>query len=370
MSDFFVPRPVMASRIADMLSPDPLFGSLPGLFLAAPRRTGKSTFLRSDLSPLLKSQRKTVLYVDLWADRTRNPSQLIFECIRAGLEEHSGTIRKFQKSSPVDRIGVLGFSISFKSAEEFSGTPSDALRLLAAATGQDIVLIVDEAQQSLESEEGLAAMFALKAARDAVNQGGSDSKLYLIMTGSHRDKLAALVYDQKSPFYGAKVQDFPPLGEEYSKAIAERVNTNLGGRKPISVEEMDNAFERLGRKPEMLVECLRDLVLAPADDVLALTTLVERKKAQMEAARRSEIEALSKLQQAILRLLARESANFAPFSADTRRALAEAHGGREPSVGAVQKALEVLREKGFVWRPAYGAYALENAEIAGALATG
>lgn len=369
MTDLLVARPEIASKIAAMLSPDPLFGSLPGLFLAAPRRTGKSTFLRTDLTPLLKSAGKIVLYVDLWADRTRDPGTLIFDCIRAGLEEHSGAIRKFQKSLPVDRIGILGFSVSFKSAEEFTGTPSDALQLLTAATGRDIVLIVDEAQQSLESENGISAMFALKAARDAVNQkpGAGQPRLYLVMTGSHRDKLAALVYDQKSPFFGSQVRDFPPLGREYSTALAERVNAHLAKDNRISVEAMDEAFERLGRKPEMLIECLRDLVLEPVEASVALERVVERKKAQMQAARRSEIAALSGLQLGVLRLLARDRADFAPFTNETRTVLAESNNGRMPSVGAIQKALEVLREKGFIWRPGYGAYALENAEIAAVL---
>lgn len=51
----FVPRPEMATKIADILVPDPIFGSLSGLFLAAPRRTGKSTFLRRDLAPCFGS---------------------------------------------------------------------------------------------------------------------------------------------------------------------------------------------------------------------------------------------------------------------------------------------------------------------------
>ena len=369
MSDLHVPRPEVADAIAAMLSPDPFRGCLSGLFLAAPRRTGKSTFLRTDLTPLLKARGKTVLYVDLWADRSQDPGTLIFDCIRAGLEEHSGAIRKFQKSVPVDRIGILGFSISFKSAAEFGGTPSDAMQLLTAATGCDVVLIVDEAQQSLESADGISAMFALKAARDAVNQkpGGGQPKLYLVMTGSHRDKLAALVYDQKSPFFGAQVRDFPTLGREYSSAVADRVNAHMSAGNRLSVDDVDRAFDRLGRKPEMLIECLRDLILEPLEAPSALEVIVQRKKQQMEAARKSEIAALSRLQQGILRLLARQREAFAPFTVETRRALSEVNGGREPSVGAIQKALDVLREKGFVWRPGYGAYALENAEIAGTL---
>lgn len=367
MSDFIVPRPEMALRIADMIVPDPILGSLSGLFLAAPRRTGKSTFLRRDLAPLLRQRGKTVLYVDLWANRSAEPARLIADCIKASIEEHAAPIQRFRKSLPVDKLGALGFSISFKTPAEFSGTPSDAMQLLVAATGQDVVLIVDEAQQTLETKAGLDAMYALKAARDAVNQGQGEHRLYLIMTGSHRDKLAALVYDQKSPFFGAHVRDFPPLGREYSIAIAERINGNLAEHLHIGVDEMDRAFDILGRKPEMLLDCLRALVLVEGRGPDALEDIVMRKKAEVEAARRAEILSLSKLQQALLRMLAADGQAFSPFAAASRERLRAANGGRAPAQGAIQKALEVLREKGFVWRPGYGAYALENAEIAGAL---
>ncbi|MDT9702615.1 hypothetical protein, partial [Streptomyces sp. P17] len=72
-------------------------------------------------------------------------------------------------------------------------TLSDALQLLSAATGRLVVLIVDEAQHALNSNEGVNAMFALKAARDALNPGGKRPGLRLVFTGSSRDKLAQLV---------------------------------------------------------------------------------------------------------------------------------------------------------------------------------
>lgn len=367
MSDLIVPRPEMAVRIADMLVPDPIFGSLSGLFLAAPRRTGKSTFLRRDLVPMLRQRGKTVLYVDLWADRSIDPGNLISDCIKAAIEEHAAPIQRFRKSLPVERVGALGFSISFKTPADFSGTPSDAMQLLSASTGQDVVMIVDEAQQSLETKAGLDTMFALKAARDAVNQGESGYHLYLVMTGSHRDKLAALVYDQKSPFFGAQIRDFPPLGREYAVAIAERINRNLAEHLQIGVDEMDRSFDALGRKPEMLLDCLRRLVLAEGSGAGALADIVSRKQSEVEAARRAEILSLTKLQQALLRMLAADAQAFSPFAVASREKLKTANGGRPPAPGAIQKALDVLREKAFIWRPGYGAYALENAEIAGAL---
>lgn len=44
-----------------------------GLFPAAPRRTGKSTFVRQDLLPELSERGLLVIYEDLWADKAMDP---------------------------------------------------------------------------------------------------------------------------------------------------------------------------------------------------------------------------------------------------------------------------------------------------------
>ncbi len=58
-----------------------------GLFLAAPRRTGKSTFMREDLVPALKARGVVTTYVDLWEDRQRDPGLLIVDAVRATLRD-------------------------------------------------------------------------------------------------------------------------------------------------------------------------------------------------------------------------------------------------------------------------------------------
>ena len=60
------PRTTLARYMADeILGLNPFSDAPNGLFLAAPRRTGKSTFLLEDLKPLLESSGVLVVYVDL-----------------------------------------------------------------------------------------------------------------------------------------------------------------------------------------------------------------------------------------------------------------------------------------------------------------
>lgn len=363
--DHHIARPDEAAQIASLLNPDPLVGESAGLFLAAPRRTGKSTFLRRDLAPLLERQGKYVIYVDLWADRSSDPGALITARLARALEDCDNLIAKLRRKIPFSSIGALGFSVNLKTAGTWEGTIPDALMLLCEATGKDIVLIIDEAQQSLSSEAGRNAMYALKAARDAVNQSGGETQLYLIMTGSHRDKLAALIHNQQAPFFGARVRDFPRLGQRYTGALTERINTRLAEDAQVTPETMDRVFEDLGRRPEILNDCLRDLILETAPGDEALRAIAERKKVQMREALLAEIGTLTDLQQAILRKMAVDRIDFTPFTDDTRQALA---GNRKPySKGGIQKALDVLRDKGLVWRPSFGTYVLENADLAQAL---
>lgn len=158
---------------------------------------------------------------------------------------------------------------------------------------------------------------------------------------------------------------FPRLGTDYTKALTERINTRLSEHAQLSAVAAREVFKDLAHRPEMLNDCLRDLVMETAPGDKALVAIAQRQKTQMREALLAEIGALTPLQQAILRKMAHDGINFSPYTEDTRKALA---GNRKAySKGGVQKALEVLREKGLIWRPSFGSYVLENADLAQAL---
>jgi predicted AAA+ superfamily ATPase len=85
-------RTALAQQIADrMLSTSQTGAASAGLFLSAPRRTGKSTFLREDLLPELVSRQAEVIYVDLWSDPSADPGDLIVSAVRAALAKYDKT---------------------------------------------------------------------------------------------------------------------------------------------------------------------------------------------------------------------------------------------------------------------------------------
>ena len=76
-----------AQEIAqDLLKPTVLKEQLrSGVFLSGIRRVGKTTFVRQDLIPALREAGALPIYVDLWADKSKDPSTLVHEAVRSAL---------------------------------------------------------------------------------------------------------------------------------------------------------------------------------------------------------------------------------------------------------------------------------------------
>ena len=82
-------RPQLAAELATrLLHPGVLDEGLrSGLFLSGLRRTGKTTFLRTDLVPELEAQGAVVVYVDLWSDTKLSPETLVQAAVKQTLTQ-------------------------------------------------------------------------------------------------------------------------------------------------------------------------------------------------------------------------------------------------------------------------------------------
>ena len=149
-------------------SPD----SSSGLFLAAPRRTGKTTFIKEDLIPLLRENGATVIYADLWEDKAVNPSVVIINAIRQAILETDGLVMKAAKSAGLVKFKVGGFEMDLgKIGAKDGDSISRTLKNFAAITKRPIIMLIDEAQHAQTTEAGRQTLFSLKAARDAMKSG-------------------------------------------------------------------------------------------------------------------------------------------------------------------------------------------------------
>lgn len=369
-------RKLLAEALARDLAGESFADYSSGMFLAAPRRTGKSTFLRNDLIPECKARGWLPVYVDLWMNREIDPAELISGAIGKALGEFESAVSKAAKKAGIEKISLLRtLSWDFTKPQLPAGTTlSHALDVLHQVSGQMIVLIVDEAQHALNSEGGVNAMFALKAARDHLNGSSTTDGLRLVFTGSSRDKLANLVLKSKQPFFGAHITPFPLLSRDFVEFVTNLWNQRLAATNQFNLEDMDYAFQLVGRRPEMLNKLLTEVSVG-LGEASNLGELLRTGALNHQAGIWSDYESayndLSPLQQAVLEVMGERTLSkqaFSPFAEktfqDVNRKLEQAQVEPNASTPNVQKALEVLREKELVWKANRGEYALEDSTMA------
>lgn len=365
----YFPRVALAAELADALQGQTQFSDAPnGLFLAAPRRTGKSTFLQLDLQPELERRKIVVVYADLWADQTRDPASLIAETVGRALQQSLGLVAKAAKASGLDSINAFGIKIdTTKIGKPDGATLADALRALHEAAKAPVALIVDEAQHALTSEAGEAAMAALKSARDQLNRPGTVN-LMLIMSGSDRDKLLRLVNTNAAPFYGSQIQRMPALDADFVAHAARLIAEQRPDLGSVDQAKLLQAFDLFGSRPQFFISALGQ-VLSPLADINGRfeDALLERARESQrddESRMESAYLALKPLEQAVLWRLLDMGARFRPYDAEALGFYNEKTGDKV-TVAKAQKALEGLRERqpSIIWKSARSEYAVDDAAM-------
>lgn len=373
MAKFFK-RSLLAAKLAyQLLNTESTSSAGSGLFLAAPRRTGKSTFVREDLRPELETMGALVVYVDLWANKKTDPGEAITAAIRTELAKHDGAVKKLAKTLGLEKLGVPG-GTTFNLASIGAPQGISLSATLAALSDEEkkvIVLIIDEAQHAITTTGGSDTLFALKAARDELNSSQHHG-LRIVCTGSNQDKLAMLRNNKDQAFFGAPLINFPSLGKDYIDWFC--LHTKIGA--PLEPQWVYGLFVRAAFRPEILGAAADSLRFQleteiPPNEIpqqFENAVLREIETSMQETAR--VVKSLTPLQEAVLRVLARDGASFEPFGNATMLSYQSILEKLEPKItikpdqGNVQQVLLALQEKTLVWKAARGVYALEDSGLA------
>lgn len=338
-----------------------------GVFISAPRRTGKSTLINEDIIPYLTAQGAEVIYVDLWADRSRDPDDLIAQALRDHLQQRESALLQWARKSGVDKVKLAGLQLDIGRIGIGTGkTIAKALSELSDATKSIIVLVIDEAQQAITTEAGASALFALKAARDQLN-GSAHHGFRLIATGSNRDKLSLLVQGKDQAFLNANLIDLELLGDDY--LVWELAQYDGDIQPSLSVVRV--GFQAAGNKPESLRKALDDLAFRSDVTEENVDTLFQsiwnkiNQDAKTEFLR--QVNALPPVQAAVLIVMALMASDFAPFRPHTVQkylAVSALLTNEEVKIddSVIQYALESLRTKALIWKSARGVYAIEDSQ--------
>lgn len=357
-------RTDMAKSIAKALIEPDMFSDIRnGLFLTAPRRTGKSMFLQHDLMPELSRQKVLCIYVDLWSDRSIDPSILVKKAIADQFAAGFSSVKKYTELFGAKNFSFAGFKFdSTQPAEEL--TIAEALKVLHKSHDKPIALIVDEAQQAPSSSDGENLMFALKSARDQMNSP-SHTQLILIMTGSDRDKLVRLVHGNSAPFYGSKVETLPVLGKDFIEFVASRIEQRIS----LAIDEVKllEAFNLFNHRPQPFIDAIGDCLNPLKHSIDFNSCLLSVAVAYHEAVENDMKElfnGLSKLEQAILLHLLAQKERFKPYDNAALSFYTE-YCGKTVNMSKAQKAIEKMRnrEPSLIWRSARGEYSVQETEL-------
>lgn len=364
------PRPDLAKRLVQAMRGQDVFGDAHnGLFLAAPRRTGKSTFLQSDLKPELERQGMVVVYVDLWSDQRRDPGLLIAEAIGRALDAQRGPVARAAKASGLENVTIAGvLKIDTSKIGQLDGsTLPDALRALHEVAKAPVVLIIDEAQHALTSEAGEATMAALKSARDQLNAPGKVN-LMLVMSGSDRDKLLRLVNTNGAAFFGSQIQRMPALDDDFIASMVALIEAQRPELRPVDAAALAAAFRLFGHRPQFFMEALGQ-ALSPLSGIEGrFEKAVEKAGLQRQRDDQLQMESeylgLRPVEQAVLWRLLDQAHRFRPYDAEALR-FYQQKTGKKVSAQQAQTSLESLRQHNLalVWKSARGEYAVDDAAM-------
>lgn len=365
-------RPELAEQMASqLLNPGVLDEGLrSGLFLSGMRRTGKTTFLRHDLIPVLEAKGALVIYVDLWSDTLVSPSKLLHNELKHTLIQlqsaGSGMLQRLKQLKGAE-VSVMGFSFSFNIdhiGQAEGPTLAEVLTSLVEQARTDVVLVVDEVQQAMTTEDGRQMLFALKAARDAINpRPGTPGHFLFIGTGSHRAQVSELTAKRNQAFSGAVSLSFPLLDEGYVSFLLARLAEQGEDTLP-SLAVANQAFQLLGHRPEEMLKALRQLLSTlktQGGDPDALLPVIAGTLRSMAADMElMKLEQLGELAKAVFaRIAERDDGAKGLFSADAAAGYAN-RLGREVKVEEIQPVLNVMVAENLVMRTGHGVYSVAD----------
>jgi hypothetical protein len=321
------------------------------------------------LIPALEEAGALVIYVDLWSDVQVNPSELVHRAIRKTLTELqspvSAILKKLRKVTHAE-MAAHGFKFSFsldKLGEQAGATLAQALTEVVDQANTDLALIVDEVQHALVTEDGANMLFALKAARDAINSRTDTPGHFLFIgTGSHRALVSELVTRRNQAFSGATSVAYPVLDQDFVGHVLKRL-AEEGAESLPSPKVATDAFKVVGNRPEELIKALRLLrtqLPQGADPDTYLPVIAATLRSSAASAELLRLEQLGGLAAAIFDRIATNNGDTRGlFSAEAATEYSRVLG-REVRIEEIQPAVNELLGANLIMRRGHGVYGITD----------
>jgi hypothetical protein len=355
------PRPELAKRYLALLQAGPVVSTT----IFAPRRTGKTVFLRKDLTPAAEAAGFTVAYADLWQTRL-NPGIAIVRGLEEALTPKTLAQKTLQKlHAPVKKVKASGSAGELKGAieVELGDAKKEATELALrieelvvklVSKKKKLLLLVDEAQELARNRENELMAMAL---RTAITK--NSDKLRVVFTGSSRTQLANVFSNSTAPLFsvGATVQEFPLLGRELVEFVAQKFQVASG--RDLDVAAGWTAFQEFHQQPEPFLSVVVAMLMDPS---LTLARAVATEKAEQDKEENHEgtWTSLDAMQRQLL-LLFVDDPHAKPFGKAALAKLAKALGVPSLAPSDVQYSLNNLKTKTIISKAPGGVHTFESA---------
>lgn len=343
------PRSALAKQVLGMFES----GMSNALIFFAPRRMGKTEFLRKDIFPLAEKEGWHVFYFS-FLDTDTESKTLFTEAI-ADFEENISIGRKFAKA--LNRIRrVSGEAAGIKAGIELNPKKikkkSTKIIISALARHEKVLLLLDEVQALAQNGKNQQFIAELRTALD-INK----DHVKTIFTGSSRDGLRRMFSESTAPFFHfGQNLPFPELGREFTdhlsaifhKATQRELNQNTLWDVFLEMEKIPqlarSLVERLALNPNLGIKEAKTELLADILNDRAFEQIWEN---------------CSPLERAILAEIAYEGS--AIFSEPTRLKLARRLNITDLAVSKMQSATRSLARKLLIGRsPQRGLYFIDD----------
>lgn len=357
------PRPALAKQYLKLLDS----GMVTSTTIFAPRRTGKTQFLRKDLTPAALKAGFAVVYVDLW--QTRDPGRALLAALEAALEPESLPGKVLAKLTPKVKALKASASVAGNKVEGDvqldpggAKAQSEVALLLDKVIGQlvkkkPLLLLADEAQVLASTSAGEDVARALRTAMTKHASG-----LRVVFTGSSRTKLAHVFSNANAPLFsaGSGIQEFPLLGEDFVESIVLRFKA--ASSRTLNYSAAWRAFQRFNQRPEPFVSVVVDLTLNPGVTMPAAVRAEEARLAEQEN-HDGVWESLDATEKLMVKAIAADAA-LKPFSQAFVVAMRKNLGVPRLSSAHLQKALGRLADKNVVVKTPRGTFEFEHEAFA------
>lgn len=303
----------------------------------APRRMGKTEFLRKDITPVAEERGWRVFYFS-FLDVDSGGATAFVAALSAFARGESWLGKMLGRVSKVSG-GVGGVSAGV----EIRGVPQEDIKavIYRLATGQDKVLLLLDEVQALAKPAHTPLVAALRTALDMYKD-----QVKVIFTGSSREGLRRMFSQANAPFFHfGQNLPFPQLDRAFTDYLA--VVFEHTTKRKLDSDALWRAFVEMGHVPQLcraLVERLalnQELSLERAK--LTLMQEVHQSRDYIQ-----DWERCSALEHLLLLLIAGGGVEL--YSTSVREQLALQLGVPEIAVSSVQSALRSLSRRSLVFK--------------------